>query len=620
MYSGSLVNFYRKWTEITNDSLVLQWVQGIRIPFNTKPKQLLEPKNCENIDQSPYQTAINKLLSIGAISRCSPMKNQFLSSYFLVKKPDGSNRFILNLKKLNNFIIAPHFKLEDYRTALKLITPNCYLTNIDLKDAYFLLPIANLYKKYLRFRFQGALYEFNCLPFGLNIAPFLFTKLFKPIVKILRKKGVICVVYLDDILIIGQTETECMNSTKITVNLLEQLGFMLNLKKSSLKPQQSIKFLGFVYDTLTMTISLPYEKIKNIKRCIQEFLKKKGCTIRDLARLIGRLVAACPATRYGFIHTKSLEKIKHSSLRRKHKNYNKKIIIPQSVRYELKWWQRNIGNGQSIKPENFALEIFSDASKIAWGAYCLGQKCHGFWDHSEQDMHINFLEIRAAFYALKCFAKVESNVRILLRIDNQTAISCINRGGSVKFQSLNQATVELWQWCEAKGISVFAAYIASTENVEADEQSRSVTINTEYEIDNRSFQLIVQMFGSPEIDLFATRINAKCKKYISWFPDPDCFSVDAFTIKWNQFYFYAFPPFSIITKVIEKIIQDKATGILVVPHWPSQPWYPVFKKLLIQSPLKFPPRKFLLLSPFRDIHPLHQQLSLEVGKLSGDLF
>lgn len=212
------------------------------------------------------------------------------------KKPDGSYRFILNLKNLNTFIQAPHFKLEDYRTALKLITPNCFLTSIDLKDAYFLLPIDSHYRKYLRFRFGANLYEFTCLPFGLNIAPYIFTKLMKPVAKALRQKGIISVFYLDDILLINNTQNKCIKNTKITLKLLQTLGFKVNFKKSNLIPQQEIKFLGFLYNTMSMTISLPNEKNSTVKKSLKAF--------REFAGIIGRLVAACPATRYGFVHTK----------------------------------------------------------------------------------------------------------------------------------------------------------------------------------------------------------------------------------------------------------------------------------------------------------------------------
>ncbi len=113
---------------------------------------------------------IRELLQKGAIQSCERREDQFLSDIFLAPKPDGSNCFILNLKKLNSFISTEHFKLEDIRTACDLLQPNWFMATIDLRDAYYLVSIADASKKFLRFLFDGQLYEFNCLPFGLNTA------------------------------------------------------------------------------------------------------------------------------------------------------------------------------------------------------------------------------------------------------------------------------------------------------------------------------------------------------------------------------------------------------------------------------------------------------------------
>lgn len=64
--------------------------------------------------------------------------------------------------------------------------------------------------------------------------------------------------------------------------------------------------------------------------------------------------------------------------------------------------------------------------------------------------------------------------------------------------------------------------------------------------------------------MFASHINKKCAKYISWHKDPDAFAVDSFTVPWTKIFFYAFPPFSVVLKALRKIISEKAKGIMVV--------------------------------------------------------
>ncbi|KYN21781.1 hypothetical protein ALC57_05840, partial [Trachymyrmex cornetzi] len=80
-----------------------------------------------------------------------------------------------------------------------------------------------------------------------------------------------------------------------------------------------------------------------------------------------------------------------------------------------------------------------------------------------------------------------------------------------------------------------------------------------------AFDVIRQRFGQFEIDLFASILNAKCERYLSWFPDPGAWAVDAFTITWNSVFFYAFPPFILITRVLRKIVDESAEGVVVVP-------------------------------------------------------
>lgn len=554
----------------------------------------------------------------GAVSKCKPTKGQFISSYFLVDKPNGEKRFILNLKKFNEHIIPPHFKMEDRKTATSLMLENCFMTCLDLKDAYFLVPVDKSHRKYLRFSFNGELYEFTCLPFGLCTAPFVFTKLTKPVVHKLRSKGLISVIYLDDILLVGRSKEECFVNLQETRSLLESLGFILNLDKCQLKPSTSCKFLGFILNSKEMRVELTDQKRQSISSLAQKFRYKENCRIRDLAQFLGILVAACPAVKYGPLYTKRLERQKFLALENSNGNFDRTMNLPNSLDSDLDWWISQISiTTNPIRQNKFKLEIFSDASTTGWGVFCNGHKSHGWWNDQERTEHINYLELKAAFYGLRCFAENQKSCELLLRIDNTTAISYINKMGSVQYPKLSKLCREIWQWCEVRDLWIFASYIKSKENTEADAESRVISEDTEWELNKKAFATIEQTFGKFDIDLFATNINTKCPQFISWHRDPDACTVDAFTVCWSQYYFYAFPPFSIITKVLQKIVVDKAEGVLVVPNWPTQPWFPMFNNLLVAKPIHLRPSKDLLISPFRKQHPM--DLTLVAGRLSGNL-
>lgn len=598
--------------------MILKWVKfGFPIPLVNEVIQTQIPKNNLSLsDQLIMATAIQNLLSLGAISECQQDPEQFISKIFLTPKSNGGFRFILNLKPFNKFVQKLHFKMEDYRTASKLIPKGGFLATIDLKESYLSLSILPSHRKYLRFQFENITYEFNAMPYGLSAAPRTFTKLMKEVISHLRLQGFSSVIYLDDILCIGKTYKECLSNVTETLRLLECLGFVINYDKSCLEPQQRCKFLGFIYDAAKLSLSLPDDKRINIVRLTNQFSLLPKRPLRDYAHLIGVLVAACPAVRYGWLYTKQLEREKLLALQNFY-SYDTKIKFSNKVLHDLNWWMNKVKVASCpMGPLEFDIEIFTDASRTGWGAYANEIRASGQWKTHEKCFHINYLELLAAFFGLKCFAYDKSNCTILLRIDNVTAISYINRMGGVRFPHLNNLARTIWQWCEERKIWLYASYINTKDNIEADQESRRINPDTEIELNRSAFQIISQKLGQPDIDLFASRTNAKCDLYVSWKRDPEAFTVDAFTLNWNPWFFYSFPPFSIILKCLNKIINDKAEGILVYPLWPSQPWYPLLQSLIVSDVLYLDPIKDVVISSPRSRQRMNQ-LILAAATLSG---
>ncbi|CAH2086588.1 unnamed protein product [Euphydryas editha] len=457
---------------------------------------------------------VGKLLTMGAIVHCEPCEGQYLSKIFTVPKPNGGNRFILNLKQLNKFISTEHFKLEDTRTVTKLMTPGCYMSTIDLKDAYFLLPIHYSHRKYLRFYWKERIFEFSVFPFGLSTGPYVFTKLLKPVIQHLRSRGFVSVIYLDDIWCYGRSFSECHSNVQETIKLLTHLGFIINYEKSSIVPNTTIKFLGFLFDSKKFIITLPQEKRLSIENTLKKFISLKYCKIRELAQVTGLLVSACPAIDYGFLHTKELERQKYLYLNKFQNNYEKTMPLSDKLKPDFMWWLSHIGTSVSIiKRGNYAIEIFSDSSLTGWGCSCGKETAAGLWNELDRLQHINYLELNAAFRALKTFTSNVQNCEILLRIDNTTAISYINRMGGIQYPHLNSVTRNIWEYCESKNLFVFASYIKSSQNVIADAESRKLHSDIECELSDKYFYKIVFNFGDPQIDLFASHANKKCDLY-----------------------------------------------------------------------------------------------------------
>lgn len=212
-------------------------------------------------------------------------------------------------------------------------------------------------------------------------------------------------------------------------------------------------------------MSLPNDKKQKILVLVQKFMRLPDCTIREFSQLIGVLVAACPAAKYWWLYTKLLERQKFLALQ-KHPDYKAKIVLSDIIVKDLVWWRDHVGSTSwAMTPHQYVLEVFSDASRTGWGGFCAGSRVHGAWKTQETEFHINNLELLAVFLVLKCFAVNNVNCAILLRIDNTTAISYINRMGGVQYPHLNSLARQIWLWCEIRNIWFFASYINTRDNV-----------------------------------------------------------------------------------------------------------------------------------------------------------
>ena len=138
-------------------------------------------------------------------------------------------------------------------------------------------------------------------------------------------------------------------------------------------------------------------------------------------------------------------------------------------------------------------------------------------------------------------------------------------------------------------------------------------------LNKKFFTKIISKFQfQPEVDLFGSRLNVKLPVFVSYHPDPEAMHINAFSISWQGRPFYAFPTFAVIGKVLHKIVLDIATGIIVVPNWPTQPWYSHLMKLLIDILILLRSSKSLLQHPANSKpHPLANKLNLLACMISG---
>ena len=189
--AGQLSYRLNEWRKLTSDSEVLNTVCGETIEFTSLPLHngAYKEKQFSKSENTVIAQEIQKLLSKGVIAKSLHEKDEFISPIFLRPKPDGSHRLILNLKSLNKHVLYRHFKMDSIWTAIRLMTPNCFMASVDIKDAYYSVHIAQKHQKYLKFIWNNKLYKFTCFPNGLAFCPRKFTKLMKPVFATLREKA-----------------------------------------------------------------------------------------------------------------------------------------------------------------------------------------------------------------------------------------------------------------------------------------------------------------------------------------------------------------------------------------------------------------------------------------------
>ena len=115
-----------------------------------------------------------------------------------------------------------------------------YMFNLDMRDSYFSVALHRNCRNKVRFQWSGKLYEFLCLCFGSGPAPRIFITILKVPISLIRRLNIRIVIYLDNMLLLGRSIKEVLIATDTAIFLFQHLGFVIDLKKSILTPQQKI--------------------------------------------------------------------------------------------------------------------------------------------------------------------------------------------------------------------------------------------------------------------------------------------------------------------------------------------------------------------------------------------
>ena len=273
--AGSIAKCYAAWCDLTSDKWILDMVKGVKIEFEESPIQSFRPYPIRQAksERRKLDLALRDMEHAGVIERCQESEIAFLSTVFSTPKKDGSARIILNLSYLNEFIDAPHFKMDTIQEAIYLMYEGCFMASVDFKSAYYAVNIDKRSRKFLGFEWNGAYYRYTALPQGLCTAPYRFTKLMKPPFARLREKDILCLGYIDDTLFIAPDPSEINRGMCEAIRLFDGLGLTIHVGKSVLVATQEIEFLGFTLNSRDMTVRLTTRKCNKIQKIAKRLLR-----------------------------------------------------------------------------------------------------------------------------------------------------------------------------------------------------------------------------------------------------------------------------------------------------------------------------------------------------------
>ena len=503
-------------------------------------------------------------------------------------------RLILDCSFLNGYIEVPRFKYEDVIEGLNYFRKGCSMFKWDLKDGYHQLLIHPEFKKYLGFKIRLKGKETFCQytvgPFGLRDLPYLYTKIFRVLVRHWRSLGLSAIKFLDDGICFCENSADAEAASLHIRKDLFAAGAFWSVKKSQWEPSSSCEWLGISWDSSDGSISAASHRVEKIKSTIQELSIKGRVHVKALASLAGQI--------------NSLQVVVGNCVRLTTRcmqlaiamcpSWEEEVIVSPSIILEMKFWQSNLDSLNkrccSLSKAPTCLNIIAtDASDTGCGAIfsnsCI--KACRLFSSEESSKHSTYRELVAVLYALRSYLPMISFSRVKVLVDNQSAVRILDVG-SMK-PELHGLAMDVFFLCLRNGISLETQWIPRELNEEADSASREAALldTDDWQISARFFQILVKRWGPLTIDCFANCYNSKLPRFYSLFLPPDCEGVDAFCFDWRDEFCLLVPPVGLVGRVLKHLALCKGKGILVVPCWPSAHFWPMLSSTFHHSVVDF---------------------------------
>ncbi|GMR41400.1 hypothetical protein PMAYCL1PPCAC_11595, partial [Pristionchus mayeri] len=477
---------------------------------------------------------VGNLLKTGAIELCS--KPRVISPLSVA---EGKKlRLILDLSALNVFLYKSRFRVEDLVSVWYSLPFNGFMATFDLRSGYHHVSIDPSSRPYFAFRWDGETYQYSAMPFGLSPAPWVFTKIFRTLVRAWREKGINVTLYLDDGLILAESREKLEVAVRVVRDDLEKAGVSTADEKCEWNPSQS----GLVASAL--------ERLAHLREVESPTVRDRNCAIGSLMSMT--LILGDTATLLSRSLLSTVGKAQQIGL-----PSSTPIPLSQAEKGEISQWISELKD-RSVRsfvelPWHFDLKVETDASASGLGVVIkeldlVVNRASRNLTHSEREESSTLRELRAVDFAVYTFEREWKGKNILFLGDNQSAISIL-RKGSMK-PELNEVASRIERAGARMNANFKFFWLPREMNEEADAASM--------------------------IDMFADESNAKCKTFVSRSPSRGAAAIDAFSSPplWRSTLLWCVPPPYLLCQTLAWLRGNRAKAILGLPYWTSHPIFP----------------------------------------------
>ena len=451
----------------------------------------------------------------------------------------------------------------------------------DLKDGYHHLFIHPEFRDYLGFKlmWNGKLTYFRYVVgcFGLADLPFIYTKIYRPLVAHWRSFGIPIIKFLDDGGFFVNSYSDARDfATHVKKDLIRS-GSIYSKKKCIWEPTQIMTWLGFTWNSIDGTVAAADHRVVKIKSTCSSLLSADACSIRELAGFIGQIISVSFVVgNCARIATKQSQIMVASS-----KSWDESVSISTEIKRELLFWKENLDvlNCRSCLdkgPPKVVNLIEGDASSSGCGSILNRQMLAArIFSADERETHSTFRELANVHFSINAFLEIIKNSSVKFLVDSQSAARIIDVG-SMK-PDLQWFATEIFFLCFNNNISLKVEWIPRDQNQEADWASREADIIDieDWGITAAFFSILNNLYGPFTLDAFANFYNSKCPKFYSLFHTPGSAGVDALSYNWHGENVLLVPPVNAIGKALAHLKTCKARGVLVAPRWKSSYFWPL---------------------------------------------